>query len=244
MVRDGKLGGTEPGLKIWYYNSDIVTYDSPPDTEPTPANVTLAASEGTVWAGGSSSNLCTHCHGNNNLTTETRTPFQNLAQAPILEWTGQNNYVTDGANPDSGASGTNFTFRVKYKDANNDAPSSIQVWIDDNNNGYEPAEKYTLSQVDPGDTTYHDGKLYETTRVLASAAGNIKPYRFYAVSNGAEATGLPTNSSSVYVLNSGSGSGGAPTLGSRQGAERFCLYVPGEIYRCTKQSACADSSLD
>ena len=46
MVRDGKLGGTEPGLKIWYYNSDIVTYNSPPDvpTNTTPAIGALVTS--------------------------------------------------------------------------------------------------------------------------------------------------------------------------------------------------------
>ena len=201
MVRDGKLVNREPGLKIWYYNTDIVSFTSPPETEPTPQDVPLSASTGTVWSAGSSDNLCSHCHGNDWLTTETRIPFQDVTQAPTLAWTGEANYTSDGVNPNSGASGSNFVFRVKYTDTNNEAPAVKEVWVDTNDNGtYEAGEKYDMTEVDPGDTNYTDGKLYTKTLSLSKAGDNTFNYRFYA-SNSLVATGPPTSDKTVTVTN-------------------------------------------
>lgn len=43
---------------------------------------------------------------------------------PILDWTGDVGYQTDGVEPDEGNAGTTFTFKVMYKDENNHAPAS------------------------------------------------------------------------------------------------------------------------
>ncbi len=205
MVRDGKLGGSEPGLKIWYYNSNIVDFDSPPDTEPTPMDVTLAASEGTVWSGGSSSNLCSHCHGNVNLTVETRTPFQDITQYPTLEWTGENGYVSDGVNPDSAAAETTFEFRIQYTDENNDQPQPIQLWIDLNDDGdYDDAgEKLIMSETIPTDKNYTNGKIYTYSMPISKFGDNTFKYRFFA-SDGALTA--QTVEKTVIVTNN------APTL--------------------------------
>ncbi|PWI46270.1 hypothetical protein CEE45_17665 [Candidatus Heimdallarchaeota archaeon B3_Heim] len=136
----------------------------------------------------------------------------NLSQDPILTWTGENNFVADGANPDSAVTGTNFMFRVNYTDSNNIEPSTVQVWIDDDDDGYEPGEKLLMNAVNISDETYYDGKLYTFNRVLTNTNGNVKHYRFYAVSDGVSITGVPTDNSSVYVFDSSSGSGSAPTL--------------------------------
>ncbi|MEW6486225.1 MAG: right-handed parallel beta-helix repeat-containing protein, partial [Pseudomonadota bacterium] len=202
MVRDGKLIDREPGLMIWYNNDDIVTYETNNPDPPSPENLPLSASTGTIWIGNSSSNLCSHCHGSPNTLPEYRTPFQSVAQAPTLSWTGETNYESDGVYPDSAASGSTFTFRVKYTDNNNDAPSPIELWIDTNDNGsYESGEKYAMTGADTGDLIYTDGKIYFKTLTVNSAGDNAISYRFYASDGTDTATGFPTNDSSITLFN-------------------------------------------
>jgi predicted outer membrane repeat protein len=121
---------------------------------------------------------------------------------PVLDWTGETGYTSDGVNPDSYSGGTPFTFRVKYTDAENTAPTSIQVWIDENDNSsYEAGEKYNMTAVDPGDTVYSDGKLYTLTRVLNYAGDGVLNYRFYAHDGIDAATGVATSDKTVTVVN-------------------------------------------
>jgi hypothetical protein len=204
MVRDGKLTNREPGLMI-YYRNDITDFPTGPPTAdpPVPQDITLAASNGTVWRSDTSGNLCSHCHHNVNLTEELRDPFQDVSQAPVLEWTGEANYVSDGVNPDSGPGAGSFYFRISYRDANNEAPTAIEVWIDFNDDGDygDPGEKLALTEVDGDDVNYADGKIYSRTEILSKAGDNILNYRFYGSDGTADATGLPTSDNSVTVIN-------------------------------------------
>lgn len=202
MVRDGKLTGREPGLRIWYNNDDLVIYNTGNPDPPDPENLPLSASTGVVWSGGSSGNLCSHCHTNNNTVPEYRTPYQDVSMAPTLSWTGENSYETDGVNPDSAAAESAFAFRVVYRDVNNDPPTAIQVWVDRNDDGDydDPGERVDMSGVLSGDSFYVDGRLYAVTLPLVKAGDNTLPYRFYA-SDGTEATGPPTTGGEVTVLN-------------------------------------------
>ncbi|MDH3976823.1 MAG: right-handed parallel beta-helix repeat-containing protein, partial [Deltaproteobacteria bacterium] len=119
--------------------------------------------------------------------------------APILEWTGETGYSSDGVVPDSGAGGANYTFRVKYTDDN--APAVIQVWIDeDDSSTYEPSEKYTMIEADSGDLTYADGKLYTAKEVVPLVADGTVNYRFYANDGVGDATGVPTSSGTISVV--------------------------------------------
>ncbi|GAH44737.1 unnamed protein product, partial [marine sediment metagenome] len=43
---------------------------------------------------------------------------------PSLSWTGEPNYTSDGLDPEIGTSSTNFTYRVKYSDEDDDPPAS------------------------------------------------------------------------------------------------------------------------
>ncbi|PIU19300.1 MAG: hypothetical protein COT18_08280, partial [Elusimicrobia bacterium CG08_land_8_20_14_0_20_59_10] len=43
---------------------------------------------------------------------------------PTLSWTGEAGYTADGLNPEAGDIVTSFAYRVKYTDADNDAPGS------------------------------------------------------------------------------------------------------------------------
>lgn len=203
MINDGMLVAREPGLDYWYYNPAIVSFSSPPDAQPTPATLPLSASTGTVWSGGSSSNLCSHCHGNNWLTTESRTPFQNVAVAPTLSWADTAGYEFDGVNPDTAGGGSSFTFRVKYTDGNDDAPSVYQVWIDTNDNGsYEPGEKLDMTALDGADLNYFDGKIYTLSMPLYKQGDNTLNHRFYFRDASSDATGAPASDRQVTVTNS------------------------------------------
>jgi hypothetical protein len=43
---------------------------------------------------------------------------------PFLSWTGETNYTSDGLNPETGDTSTNFVFGISYSDADNDEPKS------------------------------------------------------------------------------------------------------------------------
>jgi hypothetical protein len=121
--------------------------------------------------------------------------------APTLSWTGEAGYVADGVDPDSAAGGSSFTFRIDYTDADNNAPSYIQVWIDEDDSGtYEAGEKYDLTAVDGGDTDYSDGKRYSVTRALTYDGDGDLNYRFAAADGAESATGAPTGDSTVTVI--------------------------------------------
>ncbi|MFW8602369.1 choice-of-anchor Q domain-containing protein [Desulfobacterota bacterium M19] len=202
MIRDGRLTGRTPGMQIWYNNDDAVYNDGV--NPPQPEDLPLSASTGILWKSTTVGNLCNGCHGNSRITATYRTPFQNTAEAPTLAWTGETNYKSSGVFPGSSATGT-FTFRVKYTDLNNDAPSPIEVWIDENNNGtYESNEKYALTAVNGADSDYTNGKLYTKTLSILNPAASVINYRFYAsdgTSGGGNATGSPTTGGSITILN-------------------------------------------
>jgi PKD repeat protein len=49
---------------------------------------------------------------------------------PVLAWTGETNYVSDGLDPETGTTFTDFTYRVAYYDADNNSPAQIYVRIE------------------------------------------------------------------------------------------------------------------
>jgi hypothetical protein len=127
-----------------------------------------------------------------------------VANLPLLSWTGEANYSSDGVNPDSGVSGSSFEFRVEYADADNIAPTTIQVWVDINDTGtgaYEGTEQYDMTEVNAGDTIYTDGKLYTKTLNISSAGDDSIYYRFYATDGTDDAVGYPTSNNTVEINN-------------------------------------------
>lgn len=207
MVRDGKLIDREPGLQIWYKNDAITYIDVNTYNPPEPDDLPLSASDGTAWIGASSSNLCANCHNTWPIGTEDRTPFQDVAQAPLLEWEGSNGLTSDGVTPNSALGNSTFTFRVAYSDINNDSPSPIEVWIDlDDNGSYGVSEKYAMAETDITDTNIFNGKNYTKSIAIAKTGDGVLDYRFYAHDGFLVATGTPTTNSTVSVLNN------APTL--------------------------------
>ncbi len=114
--------------------------------------------------------------------------------APALSWTGETNYASDGLDPEAGYPNTDFVYRVKYTDQDNDAPASGYPKLHIMKGGKEiSGSPFTMSEVDAGDKTYSDGKLYTYTK-SGLAPGTDYTYYFEAkdVWN-TSATGEPTN---------------------------------------------------
>jgi hypothetical protein len=121
--------------------------------------------------------------------------------APTLTWTGEANYVSDGLDPHTGYSSTDFEFRVEYTDADNDGPTVIQVWVDKNgDNDYDDVnEKITLTVASDAaavkkDGNYTNGEIFSTTiNIVYGPNTSNCSYKFVANDGTFAATGTPTN---------------------------------------------------
>jgi PKD repeat protein len=122
---------------------------------------------------------------------------------PLLSWTGEAGYETDGVSPDTGLNETLFQFRIIYTDSNNIPPASgyPKVNIDINGDGDfndENEGNFAMGPAD-ADTVYSDGKIYyyNTTLPVTSTC----QYSFSAQNNlGQTAIGEPTNLKSGPVI--------------------------------------------
>ncbi|MFC1602411.1 choice-of-anchor Q domain-containing protein, partial [Pseudomonadota bacterium] len=113
--------------------------------------------------------------------------------APVLEWLGTGEYASHGVSPVNGNTGDSFTFKVRYKDVDGQAPVVKQVWIDENDDHqYVPSERYELVKVGAG-TDYVNGEVYTVTRTLTTAGDDRFRYRFYFTDGSDVALGAPTN---------------------------------------------------
>jgi len=117
-----------------------------------------------------------------------------VTSTPTLSWTNETNYDLGGVYPTSGLpSNTSFVYRVKYTDADNEAPLSGYPKVHIKKAGVEiSGSPFTMSEVDAGDTTYSDGKIYTYEKIITST-GTDYTYYFEAQDiNGAVASGTPT----------------------------------------------------
>jgi len=113
---------------------------------------------------------------------------------PILDWTGDVGYQTDGVEPDEGKAGRLFTFRVKYKDENNHPPASgyPQLYLLKGDKQIL-SSPFVMKEEDPADTNYTDGKIY-THFITLSEPGDDYTYWFWARDRlGVEAKGFAIN---------------------------------------------------
>ena len=108
--------------------------------------------------------------------------------APVLDWTGEENYAAVGLSTGSGNTGTLFVYRVKYLDAEGDNPADGYPRVHINKNGGEiPGSPFAMEYIS-GDNK--GGAIYAYTQQLA--AGNNYSYNFEAKdSRGAAAIGAP-----------------------------------------------------
>lgn len=111
--------------------------------------------------------------------------------APTLDWTGETNYGSDGLNPEIGSNITNFVYRIKYTDADDDAPQAGYPKVHILKSSVEIAgSPFSMSEANSGDTIYTDGKFYAYSTTLIP--GDYSYYFEAKDLNGASATGAPT----------------------------------------------------
>ncbi len=216
MIRTGKILEVDPnagaaqkkGIRVWYGNSNITTRPNgniPPD----PPNLTLSASNRSYfWGPVATYGYCAEqCHGST-IYEVTRTPVQNTEQIPILDWAGTTGFEHDGVSPDAVEPGTNITFRVKYKDWDNDAPDqaaprSIYLWVDiDNDDLFDVgSERFVMDEVAGQTMPYSYGRDYSKSMTLSRVGDGLIKYYFEAVDEDGVATGPATIVNTVRVVN-------------------------------------------
>ncbi|MFX0097974.1 MAG: hypothetical protein ACFFCS_00215 [Candidatus Hodarchaeota archaeon] len=88
--------------------------------------------------------------------------------------------LTSGdVSPLTGTTSTSFNYSVTYTDADNDAPASIQVYID--------GSPQTMSKLISGDNDYTDGCVYQYLTTLAEGSHNY----YFSTSDGIDTDRLP-----------------------------------------------------
>lgn len=126
-----------------------------------------------------------------------------LTNPPTLHWTGETNYSSDGLDPEIGYSTSTFVFRVEYTDADNDPPLAgyPKLFVND-------FDLYTMTEADPTDATYSDGKIY-TYSVSNLPYTSVYSYIFMAESSysylfmAADINGAPAEGEASLVLING-----------------------------------------
>jgi len=113
---------------------------------------------------------------------------------PILSWTGETDYLSDGLNPERGNTSTQFVYRVKYSSEDNYAPKDGYPKVHILKAGQEiAASPFSMVEVDTSDTSYRDGKLYSYTRAFTSPSEDYGYYFEAKDLYDVQALGTPTS---------------------------------------------------
>lgn len=97
-----------------------------------------------------------------------------VTNAPTLSWTGETNYATDGLDPETGDNLTRLTYRVKYRDVFDRAPTYVGVRI------YKGGEEIAGSpfRMKLASGHFEKGAIFNYRRTLTS--GTDYTYKFEA----------------------------------------------------------------
>ena len=88
-----------------------------------------------------------------------------LTNIPELSWTGETGYVSDGLDPETGDNNTDFVYRVKYTDADNDAPKTGYPKVHILKNGTDiSGSPFTMSYISGN---YNTGAIYSYSKKLS-----------------------------------------------------------------------------
>jgi len=116
-----------------------------------------------------------------------------LSGFPILSWTGETDYLSDGLNPERGNTSTQFVYRVKYTSEDNYAPKDGYPKVHILKGGQEIADSpFSMVKADSSDTDYSHGKLYSYSRALSSPGEDYSYYFEAKDVCDAQAFGTPT----------------------------------------------------
>ncbi|MFH1563453.1 MAG: fibronectin type III domain-containing protein [Nitrospirota bacterium] len=126
-----------------------------------------------------------------------------VSNAPILEWLNEPGYISDGLEPEVGTVNlTAFTYKIIYKDVDNDPPHSYYPVVHIFKEGKEiSGSPCPMQPINPGDVLYNDGKGYTLTKIFDQAGSftyQFEAYDYLMI----KAMGSPTNISSSPVVRS------------------------------------------
>ncbi|MEW5802730.1 MAG: hypothetical protein AB1847_11580 [bacterium] len=128
-----------------------------------------------------------------------------LGDSPAsLEWMGTSDYESDGVKPNSAPGGSAFSLMIKYRDAENDPPSTAEVWVDINrDNTYSQDEKFPMAAFDT--KSFSEGRGYQKSvsclylpDSTTSAANTVK-YRFNFSNANGPVEGEPSTDHFFFV---------------------------------------------
>jgi hypothetical protein len=119
-----------------------------------------------------------------------KAPWPRVDSSPVLSWAGTGGYTSAGVSPTTGATGTAFTFEVKYTDADGDAPSYVKVSVYGPGGEQISGSPFTMSPASGSD--YKAGVIY--SRAVSLTTVGSYTYRFTA-SDGLVAVGYPNPAS-------------------------------------------------
>jgi serine protease len=112
------------------------------------------------------------------------TPGPMIQGPPWLCWAGTTGFEADGVQPDTGAAGTSFTFRVRYLDSRGNGPTTRNLRLRRN------GEDYRTVPLASGAGKLRTGKLFSTATRLTDPG--TYEYRFDFADVHGRATGAPT----------------------------------------------------
>ncbi|MGA1869634.1 MAG: carboxypeptidase regulatory-like domain-containing protein [bacterium] len=128
-----------------------------------------------------------------------------VSTSPELQWWGETGFIDDGVHPDAiDTLNGFFKFKINYRDADNQAPLSAQLWIDTNSNGiYDTSERYTMvpSSTDKKYVSWKSFYYIIWISALDESRANTFHYRFYFHDGAHMALEPGTNSSISPVTN-------------------------------------------
>jgi len=110
---------------------------------------------------------------------------------PVLAWTGEANFTGDGLDPEVGTTATMFSYRVLYRDPDNDPPTAIRVSIQKPLGTAWTSLNLSLASWVGSPFNYEIGATYNATTRLADS-GTDYWYVFNATDERDWASGPPT----------------------------------------------------
>lgn len=136
-------------------------------------------------------------YNNNECPFYSTIPVDRGVIPPTLSWTGESGYTEDGVSPDKDKAGDIFTYRINYAHQDNTRPLASPI-LHIFKGGIE-IDTRSMTEVNPYDLTYTDGKLY-TVSIALSELGEDYTYYFEAKDiNGIQAIGEPTHKKVGYM---------------------------------------------
>ena len=129
-----------------------------------------------------------------NWLTEGSSPPPPSNNPPSLSWTGETGYESDGLEPESGTTTTSFEYRIKYTDSDNNPPQEGYPKLHILKGGQDiEGSPFSMSETNPQDTDYTDGKLYHFTKQNLTPGSDYTYYFEAEDAQGASAMGEPTS---------------------------------------------------